>query len=589
MNDATDPHASDLDAPDLREEAYLNDVRSTTDLDALRALAASDHIATVLAVLENPHADVSVLNAIDIEHDVVNLQLLEHPQCPPTVIERLAESRWPTVRTRAHEVDAEHRRRKAERHAAGPPMPSPPVMDKLAADAVRRSTRLAPWFWTAEPFLTDKLAAWMEEQSDDWDDDMPAAIYDQVPTYDEAFFDLSDKGTKTYMAADTVGNGPKPPYLLERIVATHPRSAAALLNRAATKVIADAARVKPLEFDGMLRARPDGTTEDFLDNTNDLIKSIGALVEHPKLDKAHLKALMKLKAPEFRNLVALSPRAHAADLEELARSETAHPYLAVHPSDKVRRVQATLLGEAGEGGYRALIRGRLAMNPHIGDGAIDSILASGSPEELTGLAANTRLDPKTLRLLAQDRHPPTVHEALAANPKAPDEVLERWAQNEDPMMRTLVARNPGTPKAVLEARVATEGDPRVLEALASNPGLPEHAIRNLHRLKYVAGVAWNPRLPVDLQEAIAVGPDPQARYHLAQNQGAQPHVLLRLVDPALRATYNMTYAERQQERRIERAVSTNPNTPREALEHLATSLDSRTSIAAQVALWPPTA
>jgi hypothetical protein len=572
------------------EQALLAEVRSETDLVKLRKWAQDSYVPILLAVLENPHADDSVLHLIDPDHDVVESALLAHPRCPPTVIERLATSRWPTVRQQVPPAAKAYRRRRAAEAAQAATGITPdPVMTRMAEADRRRSAPkpITPWRFHVQPYSSEDWSAWMDAQPDARYDDMPAAIYEDETPYEDLVFDLSESGTRAYLMTDPIADGPDPAYIVERIVASHPRTTTLLAERVAAKLVSDATARATLGAE-RVRKRPDGTPVELTRDLAPLVQALNAVVIRPDVENKVLKPLLDTKVPEIRNLVALSPRAHTRDLWALADSVTALHYIAAHPTERVRELETVLLDTSTVLGPYLYVRRLLAANEHASDAAIADIWASGSHHELLGLAENPKLDTSMRLALAEDHHDFEVHMVLAMNENTPDEVLEDWADHDEPAMRATVARNPGTPKGVLVDRVATETVPRVLDALASNPRLPVEAMRTLWAQGYLTGLALNPRLPPNGQRAIATGTDPQARYHLARNPKAQPDLLALLVDPARHVWYAMDDAGRRNQLRIWRTVARHPTAPVDALTFLATSHDLRTRIAATVALHNPT-
>ncbi len=212
------------------------------------------------------------------------------------------------------------------------------------------------------------------------------------------------------------------------------------------------------------------------------------------LNPATVKRLLRRREPEIDRILAanpvLSPNLQRHLLEqrgdEVAVALAANPALAEDLFERLLQAE----GEVPE----TLLHFQPVDLPRL-----DKILKRFGEEGacLTILGENRELaEAAAERLAALEL--PVLCKALAANESVPSRVLESLAHKED--LHPLLARNPSTPKALLEKFFAS-GKAEVLEGLAGNPSTPEPILEKLYArgdFGSLQALAANPATPMEI-------------------------------------------------------------------------------------------
>lgn len=154
----------------------------------------------------------------------------------------------------------------------------------------------------------------------------------------------------------------------------------------------------------------------------------------------------------------------------------------------------------------------------------------------------------------------------------PIQVLEKWAQDENPYTRRAAAQCPITPSNLLE-QLAQDKDFYVRQSVARNPNIPVNLLEQLAQAQdenVRSCVAENPNTPKHLLEQLAQAQPDYIRHSVARN----PNIPINLLEQFVK----------DEKSSIRRSVAQNPNIPAHFLEQLA--LDKRTEVIQEVAKNP---
>jgi len=165
-------------------------------------------------------------------------------------------------------------------------------------------------------------------------------------------------------------------------------------------------------------------------------------------------------------------------------------------------------------------------------------------------ATGSSPQPEIMRLLAQDPDP-EVRRLVARNSRTPPAILELLAHDPDPEIRRETAWSSNALPATVEL-LARDPDPQTREGAACHSG----SLRTLRRLAHDhdpqvrSGTARNIITPPALLEQLARDPDPEVRCGTAMNDHTPPATLEQLLQDT--------------EHKVSELASRHPNLPRAA-------------------------
>jgi hypothetical protein len=188
-----------------------------------------------------------------------------------------------------------------------------------------------------------------------------------------------------------------------------------------------------------------------------------------------LPALVAVEIARGLRLEAAVREVHSMDVARLERAYEDSPFkadryflgaLAQHPS-----AGANLLGRI------AALRDAELFEPM---GSLWDVMGSNRKglSVMRLVARHPNTDAATLAKLAADQNAPRVIYELAANPKTPMRVLERWFDSTDDLVEHGLALNPGTPQRVLE-RLAASPNRQTRVSLTQNKETPREILERL--------------------------------------------------------------------------------------------------------------
>jgi hypothetical protein len=279
-------------------------------------------------------------------------------------------------------------------------------------------------------------------------------------------------------------------------------------------------------------------------------------------EKVQLAVAMNAATPP-EALEALSQSGHASARESASARMYLHPNALLDPElafvIAVKRrlasvcptdaIQAWRKGDIGLPQYTSLAVGArlavagvnlqaLASAVHLPI-SVQRLLAVDSDRSVReALAGSPFTDPDLLRTLARERHrwllfEACVRAAVAANPKAPEEVLTALAKDEDSLVKLAVARNPQTPPETLKALSADQehwvrsSAHGTLWRQMTSPAIPPLTLDTWSRDPEASirrAAASNPGTSPLVLETLSADPDRSVRVAVAGNSGTPPLV-----------------------------------------------------------------
>jgi len=160
---------------------------------------------------------------------------------------------------------------------------------------------------------------------------------------------------------------------------------------------------------------------------------------------------------------------------------------------------------------------------------------------------DTENTPAELRRLAKDENP-VVRRHVAKNPNTPAETLWELLDDEDSWIAWNLAQNPAAPVELFQELVVRG---RFLGIIAANRKAPKEILTQLASVddwNVVAEVGKNPSTPLEVIAKLAKSSASAVRWYVARNTSATPEVLESLAsDP---------------DERVRRSVARNRNTPK---------------------------
>lgn len=276
----------------------------------------------------------------------------------------------------------------------------------------------------------------------------------------------------------------------------------------------------------------------------------------PLLPAATAQALAQAEAPEARLYAATNEHLEPDTLRELTQSPN---FEVVYGALRNPSTPPDALEEALESDHIGKLMAT-SVNPNLPREALAALLGHHEPTIAAAALKNPQLTADELRAATTDDAPLAHLVSIGENPRAPQDLLERLATNDNPVVRAAVARNPNTP-APLRATLAE--DPAYLPRAAAELN-PTAASINLTNADNVIDAI------TALQQAAPVLA--ATLHHLPIMDPVQTSRIARHLttshDPAARL-----------------CLAANPATPRTVLKHLATAdADQRVRHAAQQAL-----
>ena len=321
-----------------------------------------------------------------------------------------------------------------------------------------------------------------------------------------------------------------------------------------------------------------------------------AVAAHPEAPIGVLRTLVGDDDPTVRKAVASNPNMPLELLWELAeefpKTVAENPALwlqvAADPgaiSDAPIETLIVLMGREqvpelwlqwGSDHYSFRVRTAVAENPSAPPNMLQKLAGDDDKDVRKAVAGNASSWIQTLEQLAEHKYfyDYDVREAVASNPSTPSQVLEHLASDEHPRVRRAIAVNPKTPPEALEPLVRDKHH-EVREAAVTNPSTSKEVLKLLHKagadkkLRHV-GCAAESLTEAEREQLLACGP--YGRRLLAAHAGTPPATLKRLASDADKA--------------VRETVAKHPATPLEALQALAT--DSKWRVRAAVAENPST-
>lgn len=172
---------------------------------------------------------------------------------------------------------------------------------------------------------------------------------------------------------------------------------------------------------------------------------------------------------------------------------------------------------------------RKVLERTTGEAVFAAVAANGGAELV---ARHPKAPPAILAQLAWQA---AVQKLIAVHPNTPQDVLLKFARNQNSSLRAWVARNPALDARSM-AKLATDPDWEVREALATNPELTEEAIRLLAENNWNEEIGLSlveqRRIPPDILAQMAEWPNVRLRRRLARHFKTPPEVLVRFASEA---------------------------------------------------------
>jgi hypothetical protein len=207
---------------------------------------------------------------------------------------------------------------------------------------------------------------------------------------------------------------------------------------------------------------------------------------------AALPAMLAIEVERGLRLQAAVREVQGMDVAQLERAYEHSPF---------HRDRYFLAAVAQNPAARATLLGRIASlrDPDLYEpmGSLWDVMGSnrGGAAVMRLVARHPNTDPATLGKLASGPNAPRIARELAANPKTPVPVLERWYDSaEDPVARGL-ALNPRTPQRVL-MRLAASPDAQTRANLTLNRETPREILDRL-ALDADPGVARDAKIAIE--------------------------------------------------------------------------------------------
>ncbi len=235
------------------------------------------------------------------------------------------------------------------------------------------------------------------------------------------------------------------------------------------------------------------------------------VAKHEKLSMTLLRRLAKDDDWRVRQAVAMHDRTLPEVLKKLAKDSDRDVREAVagHPDTPSESLEQ-LLADSNEA-----VRFKAQNN-------------ANAPQATVGLLHRLEQRDPNLRDLA--RLPAWMNALVAAHPNAPEDLLERLAQEDDINVVCAVATNPTTPQRMLE-RLCAHGQSEVLMAVGRNPRLSVAGSKKLiasHDQNLREVVAMHPNLSQELLEQLGKDTHWEVRRAVAQHPRCPTHLLERL-------------------------------------------------------------
>lgn len=229
---------------------------------------------------------------------------------------------------------------------------------------------------------------------------------------------------------------------------------------------------------------------------------------------------------QIRDLVNDQVPKGVKKVEKVRGSETNKSYRvrAIYRSGQTKETEIPITGKDALGNYNRATRSKVenTANPYISEETKESFKYGklGYTKEQIELAKRARNDNW------EDR------QSVAKNPNTPKEVLEKLADDKSEVVRYAVAKNPSTPKEVLE-KLTNDDDWNVRDLVARNSSTPKEVLEKLAKDSNVNvrwSVARNASTPKELLEELASDNAKEVRGMVALNHNAPKEVLEKLAE-----------------------------------------------------------
>ena len=364
------------------------------------------------------------------------------------------------------------------------------------------------------------------------------------------------------------------PSTPEKVLESLSRDAAVVVKEAALRN--EATSVDALESSGSetgmhnLASSKKATAEALTKLAKEKDEEIRAAVAGNKNTPADVLLLLaKDKSSEVREAVADNPNTTLEALKKLAKDEDAfvRGYLASRES--ITEDLMKILAKDKD----SWVKSRLAENTSVSKEALE-ILSKDSDSSVREKAIkNDNLDDESIENF---ENPDSVKLALAGNPTTPEDILEEFSENSEPIyfqgnstsLMRAVASNPSIPESVMDKLVKSKNK-EIIKDLAKNPHLPTKLLDELVQtsLKRMQSGKSN-FADRDLEIALSENPSAPSSYLVAllkhsdtwvvSNVAANPNLPLEKLAKLAKSEHN----------NIRKGVASNPKAPWVLLQSL---------------------
>ena len=241
----------------------------------------------------------------------------------------------------------------------------------------------------------------------------------------------------------------------------------------------------------------------------DTMDGVSAMATNPHLPRETVEELFDHQAASVRRALARRADLTRSQLERLAADPdvSVRTAVSVHPGlSEEDRAGIDIDVTTAKGGLptrplatsvNPLLRRRAAADPRLPAEAVAALAGDTDPEVRALLAHHHPAAPPALLLRVYREHPRGGRGRLSALPAFPTEGLAALADDPDPEVRRLAARDPLADPALVE-RLAGDPDAGVRAAMAACPRLPvDRILALLDDTDLAEHAAANPALPVE--------------------------------------------------------------------------------------------